>query len=542
MIQDKIVNLDSDKIAQLLSWSVDEEPTEEDAPQEQPLSDLSSEMDSTQTLLASAGITYTGEDAAVAPQVPGFRTLGKVGEGGMGTVWRAVQEHTQREVALKILSHGRAGSSRMQLRFEREVELTARLEHPNIARLYDSGSTRGLSYYAMELFADCAHLDEFVTLRSLSVRDVVALFQSVCQGVQYAHQRGVIHRDLKPSNILVTPDGVPHIVDFGLAKTSEPIDKGLSVSLDGELLGTPAFMSPEQVRGDLDAVDTRSDVYCLGVIFYKLLTGQFPYNMDCSRVEVFHQIEQGRVLRPRYYQPRFDGDLEAILLKALALKPADRYQSVSQFSRDLENWLERLPISARPVTPIYLFKKMALRHRLATGVIGLLGVTLTCLMIFGLQVGHQYHLKNQDLVRRDAEYTAEIQQYKAKVFQHFLLSFLEYWHSGLTGQAMLFYHTSPQDSVEREMMRLILDDRSTAAKQPEIYAELGTDHPAAAEFILAECYRKEADEALAFKHYGEFLRVVREDNLDAWKIIMLRAQYLRDELRPHSAVSQEEQP
>src|SRR5687768_15348186 len=203
------------------------------------------------TTAPAAATTVEGADDVFAPAVPGaphiegYRVLSLLGQGGMGSVWRAVQLGTRREVALKLLNASFAASHKAQARFDREVELAAKLEHPNLARVYDSGVDAGVCFYAMELI-EGRHMDEFVDAARLDKRQIVELMRTVCRAIQHAHQRGVIHRDLKPGNILVTADGQPHVVDFGLAKML--LDDGdtahARVSRDGDVAGTPAFMSP----------------------------------------------------------------------------------------------------------------------------------------------------------------------------------------------------------------------------------------------------------------------------------------------------------
>ncbi len=254
-----------------------------------------------------------------APQLPGYDILGKLGEGGMGVVWRAVQRSTQRQIALKTTT-ALAGSSRTAtLRFEREVELAARLEHPHIARVYDSGQHEGIQYYAMQL-VDGLPLDEYVAQYQPDRRALLRLMQKIARAVQHAHQKGMIHRDLKPSNILVrTPSAVdasatdagaasgnsasgksvsrtssfvltdpePVLLDFGLAK---PLDHLAAADGDlapqrtqmtqpGQIAGTLAYMAPEQAAGRVDQLDTRTDLYALGVILYQLLTGLLPHDV-----------------------------------------------------------------------------------------------------------------------------------------------------------------------------------------------------------------------------------------------------------------------
>ena len=300
------------------------------------------------------------------PEIEGYEITGRLGEGGMGTVWRAIQQSTRREVALKILA-GALGSQKAHTRFEREVELTARLEHPNIARVYDSGIHHGAYYYAMELI-DGADLASHVTDRKLPQRQVLELMRTICLAVQHAHQRGVIHRDLKPSNILVTEDGQPHVLDFGLAKALLGDDAGLSISMDGDVTGTPAYMSPEQAAGSTAAIDTRSDVYSLGVILCRLLTGKFPHGYSGTRYEMLRRTAEEEPRRPRELSDHIDRELEAVLLKALARDPDDRYTSAGDFARDIGNYLRGDPLAARKPTTAYFLARSIWKHRLPVAV------------------------------------------------------------------------------------------------------------------------------------------------------------------------------
>jgi tetratricopeptide (TPR) repeat protein len=296
------------------------------------------------------------------PEIEGYEITGRLGEGGMGTVWRAVQRSTRREVALKILARAALGSQKAQSRFEREVELTARLEHPNIARVYDSGIGQGVYYYAMELI-DGADLADHVGSRNFTQRQVLELMRTICLAVQHAHQRGVIHRDLKPSNILVTEDGQPHVLDFGLAKALLGDDAGLSISMDGDVTGTPAYMSPEQAAGSTAATDTRSDVYSLGVILCRLLTGEFPHEYSGTRYEMLRRTAEEEPRRPRELNAEIDRELEAVLLKALAREPDDRYTSAGDLARDIGNYLSGDPLAARKPTTAYFLARRIRRYR-----------------------------------------------------------------------------------------------------------------------------------------------------------------------------------
>jgi len=266
------------------------------------------------------------DSSRAVPEIEGYQITALLGEGGMGTVWSAMQSSTRRHVALKLLGRGAFGSERDRARFEREVELTARLQHANIGRIYDSGLHQGVHYYAMELI-EGKSLDKYVEEHGLTQRQFLELMQTVCQAVQHAHERGVIHRDLKPSNILVTPDGQPHILDFGVAKAFLERDSDKSISTDGEAAGTPSYMSPEQAAGHLDEIDTRTDVYGLGVMLFRLLTGESPHDLSGTRYEVLRRIAEEEIKRPRDITKDVDRELEALLLKALAHDPKDRYPS-----------------------------------------------------------------------------------------------------------------------------------------------------------------------------------------------------------------------
>jgi serine/threonine protein kinase len=300
------------------------------------------------------------------PDIEGYRIIEPLGQGGMGMVWRAEQLSTRREVALKLLISHRVDSPKAQARFQREVELTARLDHPNIARIYDSGLHQGMYYYAMELIEGIP-LDQYVRSQSLSRTEILALMQKVCKAVLYAHLRAVIHRDLKPSNIMVSPDGQPHVLDFGLAKALLEEDEALTISVEGQIAGTPAYMSPEQAAGHHSQLDTRTDVYSLGVILYELLVGHSPHDLSGSMFELLNQIAAGKIRRPREIDKSIDSELEALLLKALARNPEDRYASAGTLAKDINNYLDEEPLDARVPATLYFLRKKALKYKKQVG-------------------------------------------------------------------------------------------------------------------------------------------------------------------------------
>ena len=315
------------------------------------------------------------------PQIEGYDATDLLGQGGMGTVWRAVQQSTGRQVALKVLGRAAFGSDREQRRFEREVELAARLEHPHIARVYDSGLYYSMYYYAMELI-DGVPLDEYVQQNGLNRQQVLSLVRDVCRAVQHAHQRGVIHRDLKPSNVLVTGDGQPHIVDFGLAKAVLDEGPALTVSLGGDVVGTPAYMSPEQAAGKPIEADTRSDVYSLGVVLYRLLTGTSPHDLTGTRYDVLRRIAEEEARRPRGMAKDVDGELEALLLKALAHEPDERYGSAGDLADDIDRYLTGEPLAARRPTTAYFLRKRLRKYRGRVAVAALVSVSLVGLAVW----------------------------------------------------------------------------------------------------------------------------------------------------------------
>ncbi len=320
----------------------------------------------------SAASDETRDTAPVSfPLVEGYQVIERLGAGGMGTVWRAWQLSTRREVALKLLNFSANTSEKARRRFDREVEVTSRLQHPGIAQIYDSGVHQGIYFYAMELI-DGMPLDAYTRQKRLDPRRLLELFRKICLAVQHAHQRGVIHRDLKPSNILVTPDGQPHVVDFGLGKVFDETSlashlrddaRRNTITLDGEWAGTPAYMSPEQASRQPGQLDTRTDVYSLGIILYELILGRSPYNLTGGSIAVLRRIVEEDIPHPRTILPSLDRDIEAMLLKALTKNPDHRYDSAGAFGEDIGNYLDGEPLAAQRATPLYLARKALRKYR-----------------------------------------------------------------------------------------------------------------------------------------------------------------------------------
>ena len=351
---------------------------------------------------ALADLDVVSEPRTDSPEIQGYRLLRQIGRGGMGVVWLAEHAGTRRQVAVKVLAERTSSGENpavQRARFEREIELSARLRHPNIARVYDGGVTHDACYFAME-FVDGVNLADFVQQHSLKRREIIKLMRKVCDAVQHAHQNGIIHRDLKPSNILVTSDGEPKVLDFGLAKVLGGTEgTSLELSLAGQLIGTPRYMAPEQVRGE--AVDTRTDVYALGVILCELLTGEHPHESTGSREAFLHRIATDEPRRPRMLCRDLNSELEMLLLKALSKNPDERYRTAGGLADDFGRWLRNESLVAGRATPLYFARRWARRHMAAA---------MTALTVAGAMSGvgwYAWEAHRQTAIERKLREAAE---------------------------------------------------------------------------------------------------------------------------------------
>ncbi|HEV7787052.1 MAG TPA: serine/threonine-protein kinase, partial [Thermoanaerobaculia bacterium] len=365
-----------------------------------------------------------GDGGRVGP----YRLLRRLGSGGMGTVYLARRDDEQYErlVAVKVLRWG-LDTPEARLQFLAERQILARLEHPNIARLYDGGTTaEGQPYLVMEL-VDGLPVDRFCDLQRLTAERRLQLFRRICAAVQYAHQNLLVHRDLKPANILVTAEGEPKLLDFGIAKRLEKENRD-----DGDCLRvmTLLYASPEQVQGS--AITTASDVYSLGVLLYELLTGRLPYRLESGLGRTDREIAAAiagqepeppsralshpwpgplaetmpeaiaaaRGTNPRALARRLRGDLDQIVLRALHKDPQSRYASAALLAEDLESHLAHRPVAARPNTPPYLAGKLVRRNRMAAA-----AAALVVLLGVGLLVSFAVQQRRVARERDKARYT-----------------------------------------------------------------------------------------------------------------------------------------
>jgi tetratricopeptide (TPR) repeat protein len=319
--------------------------------------------------LAASAQTVRPNAAAAAgvPLIIGrYRVLRLLGEGGMGAVYEAEQDQPRRVVALKIIKPGLA-SSEILRRFQYESQALGRLQHPGIAQIYEANTADSgggpQPYFAMELIRGQPLL-EYAAARHLNSRARLELTAKICDAVEHAHQRGVIHRDLKPGNILVDETGQPKILDFGVARVTESDMQHTRQTSLGQLVGTLAYMSPEQVLGDPFALDIRSDVYALGLTLYELLAGKLPYDIDQKPLhEAVGIIRDHEPARLSSIDRAYRGDIETIVAKALDKGKARRYGSAAAMAADIRHYLADEPITARPASAGYQLQKFARRHK-----------------------------------------------------------------------------------------------------------------------------------------------------------------------------------
>jgi serine/threonine protein kinase len=369
-------------------------------------------------------------------RVGAYEILEEIGAGGMGEVHRAVRadDAYRKQVAIKLVRSGQ-DSTFVLNRFKNERQILASLEHPNIARLLDGGSTEeGVPYFVMEL-VEGQRIDEYCDARKLATTERLKLFLQVCSAVQYAHQHLIIHRDIKPGNISVTAEGIPKLLDFGIAKileSSENVNQPQQTISLFRLL-TPEYASPEQVKGE--PITTASDVYSLGVVLYQLLTGRAPYAVptrtphEISRAVCETEPEKpstavrrtrssaddgeprppeaaalsaAREGTPEKLSKRLSGDLDNILLMALRKEPQRRYSSVEEFARDIHRHLEQLPVVARKDTVAYRASKFFVRHKV--GVVAAGFVTLLLLFATGVSI-YQARIARAERARAERRFS-----------------------------------------------------------------------------------------------------------------------------------------
>jgi serine/threonine protein kinase len=466
-------------------------------------------------------------DSKVGRRFGPYQVVELIGVGGMGEVYRAVRADDQyrKQVALKLVRPGQ-DSSFVINRFKNERQILASLDHPNIARLLDGGTAEeGVPYFVMELI-EGKTIDRYCDDQKLATADRLKLFLQVCSAVQLAHQRLIVHRDLKPGNILVTADGVPRLLDFGIAKLLDP-GEGTTGSEPTQTMTqfrafTPGYASPEQIKGE--SITTASDVYSLGVVLYELLTGCSPYG---STNRTLHEIARAvcesepekpsAAIRRRSTSPprkptlvagegdpdkisrRLKGDLDNILLMALRKEPLRRYSSVEQFAQDIRRHLENLPVTARQDTAGYRASKFIARHKTAVAATAVFAILLLAALLVTIREAH--------IARQQAEIAREQRARAERRFTDV---------RKLANSLIFEVHDSIKDLPGSTVTRKLLVDRALqyldslsreASDNPDLQRELAAAYERVGDVQGNPRYANLGDTAGAIASYRKALRI-----------------------------------
>ena len=377
--------------------------TEPDQPQLAMTLDFVPSADSTEP-------TVHATDARVANKelVGRFRVISILGRGSFGTIYRAYDPLLDREVALKVPRFA-PDDREMTERFHREAKAAARLHHPNIVTLYEHGQTDEGPYLVVE-FVDGKPLSQLLREQPVDIHVAVDWVRQIAEGLDYAHNEGIVHRDVKPSNIMMNHASRPQLMDFGLAKRDADVEAGMT--MEGQIIGTPNYMSPEQARGAISEIGPHSDQYSVGVVLYEMLCGRPPFSGDPWTIIARVANVRENPPSPRSVKPDLPRDLEACVLKAMEKDPHARYSNMQTLADDLDHWLKGLPLVARPIGPLEQFVRWCRHNQLLAG----LGGTVAVMLLLAATIGPWLAVRFRELAKdakreaRDAETARELEK------------------------------------------------------------------------------------------------------------------------------------
>ncbi|MCX6921602.1 MAG: serine/threonine-protein kinase, partial [Verrucomicrobia bacterium] len=403
---------------------------------------------------AAAGIQPPASSPRKIRYFGDYELLKEIARGGMGIVYKARQVSLDRLVAVKMILAGQVASEAEVKRFRAEAEAAASLDHPNIVAIYEVGEHQGQHYFSMRFVEGHSLAQELKEGRwkSGDGKDSARLLVAVARAVHYAHQRGVLHRDLKPGNILIDAQGQPHVTDSGLAKR---VDLDSSLTVSGAAIGTPNYMPPEQAAGKTRHLTTAADIYSLGAILYELLTGHPPFEAN-TPLEVMRKVLEQEPKRPSSTSHRVDRDLETICLKCLEKDPQRRYASADALAEDLERWLRREPILARPGRTLDHVLKWARRNP----AIASLAAAVVVIAVTGfLGVAWQWRQAkaNERIARAEAKKSEQVAKFLTDMLQ------------GVSPELALGHDTTMLKEILNKTAERIGRDLTN---QPEVEADL----------------------------------------------------------------------
>ena len=433
-----------------------------------------------------------------------YELQSQIGEGTFAIVFAAWDKALRRKVAVKLLRRSKSDRQSMMQRMRREALAIATLRHPNVVPVYDAGSHNGIEFIVTGLIEGDT-LEDALKLRRFSLAESVEIVKSLAEATQVVHQHGIVHRDIKPSNVMLDGDR-PMLFDFGLAHVA---DTSLQLTHEGDLLGTPAYMSPEQANGKGWHADPRSDVYSLGAVLFRLVCGRLPF--EGSMAEVVHQVIERECPDPSKVNNSVNRDLRTIILKCLAKEPDDRYQSAGQFAADLGNFLEQKPIAARPIGVLGRLVRFSRRKPVVAGLVA------SSLLLAAFFVGTATQL-HQVRKQRDKVAVAEKQSKELLMNASLDAGKLAAQRGHFEQATIHFQQALLHPNVEKDKVRLRLAKTQIANKEPLLAVEqikrASNGSANADEYFAAELLLAKAEVALRdSSHFGRPMDVLQSIDL-----------------------------